>query len=75
VAIIYTINRSLPACIAALSLVGGLLYLLMFDVEGKRIFYIIILVLSFVFMTGPSCHSIMSAVAGFLQAPHDMHGM
>ena len=63
------------ACIAALSLVGGLLYLLMFDVEGKRIFYIIILVLSFVFMIGPSFHSIMSAVAGFLQAPHGMHGM
>jgi len=63
------------ACIAALSLVGGLLYLLMFDVEGKRIFYIIILVLSFVFMIGPSFHSIMSAVAGFLQAPHGMRGM
>jgi len=63
------------ACIAALSLVGGLLYLLMFDVEGKRIFYIIILVLSFVFMIGPSFHSIMSAVVGFLQAPQVMHRM
>jgi hypothetical protein len=63
------------ACIAALSLVGGLLYLLMFDVEGKRIFYIIILVLSFIFMIGPSFHSIMSAVVGFLQAPQVMHRM
>jgi hypothetical protein len=63
------------ACIAALSLVGGLLYLLMFDLEGKRIFYIIILVLSFIFMIGPSFHSIMSAVVGFLQAPHPVHRM
>ena len=60
------------ACIAAMSLVGGLLYLLMFDVNGKRIFYIVILVLSFIFMIGPSFHSIMSAIVGFLQAPHGM---
>ena len=36
------------ACVAALSLVGSLLYLLMFDIEGKRIYYIAVLVLSFV---------------------------
>ncbi len=58
------------ACAAALSLVGGLLYLLMFDVEGKRIFYLVVLVLSFVFMIGPSFHSIMSAIVGFMSAPY-----
>ncbi len=58
------------ACAAALTLVGGLLYLLMFDLEGKRIFYLVVLVLSFVFMIGPSFHSIMSAIVGFLRPPH-----
>ena len=57
------------SCLAALSLVGGLLYLLMFDLEGKRRFYLVLIVLSFVFMIGPSFHSLMSALAGFLQAP------
>jgi len=58
------------ACMAALALVGGLLYLLMFDAEGQRIFYLAVLILSFVFMIGPSFHSIMSAVVGFLRPPH-----
>jgi len=58
------------SCLAALSLVGGLLYLLMFDPEGKKIFYLILLVMSFIFMIGPSFHSLMSALVGFLQAPH-----
>ena len=60
------------SCLAALSLVGGLLYLLMFDPEGKKIFYLVLLVMSFVFMIGPSFHSLMSALAGFLQAPQGM---
>ncbi|MBT7065555.1 MAG: hypothetical protein HN919_04585 [Verrucomicrobia bacterium] len=58
------------ACAAALALVGGLLYLLMFDVEGQRLFYLAVLILSFVFMIGPSFHSIMSAIVGFLRPPH-----
>jgi hypothetical protein len=58
------------SCLAALTLVGGLLYLLMFDPEGKKIFYLALLIMSFVFMIGPSFHSLMSALAGFLQAPH-----
>ena len=58
------------SCLAALSLVGGLLYLLMFDPEGKKIFYLVLLVISFIFMIGPSFHSLMSALVGFLQAPH-----
>lgn len=57
------------ACVAAMSLVGGLLYLLMFDEEGKRIFYLAILILSFVFMIGPSFHSILSGLIGLMDAP------
>jgi hypothetical protein len=57
------------ACLAAMSLVGGLLYLLMFDQEGKRIFYLAVLVLSFVFMIGPSFHSILSGIIGLMNAP------
>ena len=57
------------ACVAAMSLVGGLLYLLMFDEEGKRIFYLAVLVLSFVFMIGPSFHSILSGIIGLMNAP------
>ena len=57
------------ACLAAMSLVGGLLYLLMFDEEGKRIFYLAVLILSFVFMIGPSFHSILSGIIGVMNAP------
>ena len=57
------------ACAAALFLVGGLLVLLMFDANGNRMFYVIVLLLSFVFMIGPSFHSIVSAIVGFLEAP------
>ena len=60
------------SCVAALTLVGGLLYLLLFDLQGKRLFYMVLLVLSFIFMLGPSFHSLMSALAGFLQAPQGM---
>ncbi len=56
------------ACAAALVLVGGLLLLLMFDATG-RVFYLAILVVSFVFMIGPSFHSIISTVIGFLESP------
>jgi len=54
---------------AALLLTGGLLFLVMFESGGARLFYVIVLVVSFVFMIGPSFHSIMSAIVGFLQAP------
>lgn len=57
------------ACAAALALVGSLLYLLMFDIEGKRLFYVVVLALSFVFMIGPSFHSLLSAVVGFMRGP------
>jgi hypothetical protein len=56
-------------CVSALTLVGGLLWLIMFDVESPRLLYVGVLILSFVFMIGPSFHSIISAIAGFLRAP------
>lgn len=58
------------ACLAALSLVGGLLYLLMFDVNSNRLFYFMLLVLSFVFLIGPSLQSVMSALVGLMHGPH-----
>lgn len=58
------------ACLAALSLVGGLLYLLMFDVNSNRLFYFMTLVLSFVFLIGPSLQSVMSAIIGLMHGPH-----
>lgn len=58
------------ACLAALSLVGGLLYLLMFDINSNRLFYFALLLLSFVFLIGPSLQSLMSAVIGLMHGPH-----
>ena len=58
------------ACLAALSLVGGLLYLLMFDLNSNRLFYFMILVLSFMFLIGPSLQSVMSAIVGLMHGPH-----
>jgi hypothetical protein len=55
--------------LSALTLVGGLLSLIMFEQGNQRVLYLAILVLSFVFMIGPSFHSIMSAIVGFLEAP------
>jgi hypothetical protein len=57
------------ACIGALALVGGLLYLLMFDVDGRRLYYVIVLLISFVFLIGPSFHTILSTIVGFLEMP------
>lgn len=56
-------------CASALVLVGGLLFLIMFETANQKVLYVIVLVLSFVFMIGPSFHSIMSAIVGFLHAP------
>lgn len=58
------------ACFAALLLVGGLLYLLLFDLNSNRLFYFMTLVLSFVFLIGPSLQSVMSAIVGLMHAPH-----
>ena len=58
------------ACVAALCLVGGLLYLLMFDLNTNRLFYFMTLVLSFIFLIGPSLQSVMSAVIGLMHGPH-----
>ena len=52
---------------AALALVGGLLYLLLFDLEGQRVFYVVVLVLTFVFMIGPALQTLLSGIVGILQ--------
>ena len=57
------------ACIAALMLVGGLVYLLLFDDQGQRWHYLAALVISFVFLIGPAFHSIMTGIIGFLREP------
>ena len=57
------------ACTAALMLVGGLLYLLMFDTTGQRWHYLVALTISFVFLIGPAFHSFITAIIGFLQEP------
>ena len=57
------------ACIAALMLVGGLVYLLMFDANGHRWHYLVALVISFVFLIGPAFHSILTGIIGFLEEP------
>ncbi len=56
-------------CASALALVAGLLFLIMFESGTQRFVYLVILILSFVFMIGPSFHSVMSAIVGFLRAP------
>jgi hypothetical protein len=57
------------SCISALLLIGGLLFLLMFETGKARLVYLAVVALSFVFMIGPSFHSIMSVIVGFLRAP------
>ncbi len=57
------------AMVGAMCLVSGLLYLILFDTADGRLLYFMTLVLSFVFLIGPSFHSIMSAIVGFLAAP------
>ncbi len=56
-------------CVSALALVAGLLFLIMFETGSQRLLYLVILIVSFVFMIGPSFHSIMSAIVGLLEAP------
>ena len=57
------------SCVAAISLTGCLMFLIMFEEGNQRFIYLAVLMLSFVFMIGPSFHSIMSAIVGFLNAP------
>jgi hypothetical protein len=57
------------ACVSALLLVGCLLFLVLFDDGYPRVLYFASLLLSFVFLIGPSFHSILSAVVGLLEAP------
>ena len=55
------------AWIAALGLCASLLYLLMFDLEGQRLLYVAVLVLSFVFMIGPALQTLLTGIVGLLQ--------
>jgi hypothetical protein len=57
------------ACAAALLLVGGLTWLLMFDTDSPRWHYLVALGLSFIFLIGPSFHSILTGIIGFMQNP------
>ncbi len=57
------------SCVAAITLCGCLLFLMLFDQGNQRFIYLAVLMISFVFMIGPSFHSIMSAIVGFLNAP------
>ena len=54
------------AWFGAVLFLAGILYLLWFDEGGKKMYYFLVLVLTFVFMIGPSFHSIMSLIAGYL---------
>ena len=56
-------------CVSALLLVASLLFLIMFEAGGQRILYLVVLILSFIFMIGPAFHSIISAIVGFMEAP------
>lgn len=57
------------ACLGALLLAGGLLYLLMFDLQGSRFLYFMLLAFSFLFLIGPSLQSILSALIGLMEGP------
>lgn len=57
------------ACIAAQMLIGGLVYLLMFDTSQQRWHYLVAMVVSFVFLIGPAFHSILTGIIGFLREP------
>lgn len=56
-------------CASALLLTGGLLFLIFFEDGKQKFLYVIVMVISFVFMIGPSFHSLMSAFAGLLRSP------
>ena len=56
------------SAVAASLLVGGLLYLLLFDVQNsQRWHYLAVLTLSFTFLIGPALPSILSGLVGVLR--------
>ena len=55
--------------LCAIGLIGGLLFLIMFDPEKSRLAYLVVLVVSFVFVIGPALHSVVSLMAYGLQPP------
>lgn len=57
------------AMVAATLLVGSLVFLLMFDADSPRWIYLVALVVSFVFLIGPSFHSILTGLIGVMDPP------
>lgn len=57
------------ACLGALLLAGGLMYLLMFDVNSNRLYYFLALVFSFVFLIGPALQSVITTFIGLMHGP------
>jgi hypothetical protein len=53
----------------ALSLVGSLLFLILFDAGASKVTYVVLLVLSFAFIIGPALHTALTTMAYQLNAP------
>lgn len=56
--------------LAALGLVGSLVYLAMNDPAGGRWVYLGVLSVAFVFLIGPSFHTVLSSIVSAMNAPH-----
>ena len=56
-------------CASAMLLTGSLVFLILFETGAQKIAYLAVLVVSFVFMIGPSFHSILTALIGILEPP------
>lgn len=57
------------ATVAAMTLVGSLIFLMMFDTESPRWHYIAALMISFVFLIGPAFQSILTGIIGVMAEP------
>ncbi len=67
----FTSVRSLNVVswIAAISLVGGLCILILFDEKGPRWLYFAALGMSFTFLIGPAFHSMLTGAVGLMPGP------
>lgn len=57
------------ATVAAMTLVGSLIFLMMFDTESPKWHYVAALMVSFVFLIGPAFQSILTGIIGVLAEP------
>ncbi|MEM1354242.1 MAG: hypothetical protein AAGC44_14755 [Planctomycetota bacterium] len=62
-----TLNLLVGLC--AIGLIGGILFLIMFDANQPRFAYLVVLVISFVFVVGPALHSAMTFMAYSMRPP------